>query len=771
MPVFNKQQFFTDYASPDAEPFLSPFFDSQIFAVFKDNHDSEEYQIFHSIYYSISKGIEIPNVDELRKIPKNFSLPPYKYSLFTTKESEIPQYKLDESKIPKPRKITKKFISDKLKVKVEDLQNTGWGEVHHFLDDIENRNLSEEDTKIEAMIQQCLTMIFGGETVPMDLLGNCIRGFASKYARDLLILIMKQPGLKRSDGGMTLTSDNFENLVRLTNAMVSECDFAHDYANARECIDIASSFYTQPTKYAARTPNGNEIESKIYLMKRIRRQEIWSRPAFWYETFHTKFDKLQGGGKQSGRKRAGSMIGGPGTGKEDEIEAKRSREKQVYEVMTSQINAILNSGASLEQARQLIDTISNEEHYNTNQKNNLMQLIEELSKKYQERKKATLIQHRSGSSNDLSSRHGSADADDWNNIDAVIKSRDRCGSMVVPEVDLEVTELEGHVDPVRCLAIQDTRAITGSDDKSCIVWDMNLGMDTHLLKTGAEVTTLALSGDEVITGMKDGSAKFWQLNKEKKTLLGKSGPTSTSLKGHKGEISCCSFIKSSPGVGVTGSFDHSLRLWQLDKGKQLEVLSGHTFPVKCLLVRDNRIYSGSLDQTLRVWDTESGSQLAVLVGHQGGITNVEVDDNRVITCSEDCTIKIWDRNTRECTITLKDHTDTITCCQSNDNYIVSGSEDSTIKLWDLRKSTTGPTLTFLGHSAKVNAIQWDMTKVLSASQDSTVRLWDFTTGECIYVGQKHEGGVLCLAFNGGTVITAGEDGRVMLWQSNSGSLY
>lgn len=60
MPVFNKQQFFTDYASSDAEPFLSPFFDSQvyyylkyqIFAVFKDNHDDPEYQIFHSCYIS-----------------------------------------------------------------------------------------------------------------------------------------------------------------------------------------------------------------------------------------------------------------------------------------------------------------------------------------------------------------------------------------------------------------------------------------------------------------------------------------------------------------------------------------------------------------------------------------------------------------------------------------------------------------------------------------------------------------------------------------------
>lgn len=35
MPVFNKQQFFTDYASSDAEPFLSPFFDSQVYYYLK----------------------------------------------------------------------------------------------------------------------------------------------------------------------------------------------------------------------------------------------------------------------------------------------------------------------------------------------------------------------------------------------------------------------------------------------------------------------------------------------------------------------------------------------------------------------------------------------------------------------------------------------------------------------------------------------------------------------------------------------------------------
>ena len=66
---------------------------------------------------------------------------------------------------------------------------------------------------------------------------------------------------------------------------------------------------------------------------------------------------------------------------------------------------------------------------------------------------------------------------------------------------------------------------------------------------------------------------------------------------------------------ASGSFDESIRLWDVKKGKCLRVLPAHSDPVTSVgFNKDGTlIVSGSYDGLLRLWDTSTGQCLKTIV--------------------------------------------------------------------------------------------------------------------------------------------------------------
>jgi hypothetical protein len=63
-----------------------------------------------------------------------------------------------------------------------------------------------------------------------------------------------------------------------------------------------------------------------------------------------------------------------------------------------------------------------------------------------------------------------------------------------------------------------------------------------------------------------------------------------------------------------------------------------------------RIVSGSWDRTVRVWDVAKGRELACLRGHESRVTSVssERGGGRIVSASADRTVRVWDAVTGAC---------------------------------------------------------------------------------------------------------------------------
>lgn len=178
--------------------------------------------------------------------------------------------------------------------------------------------------------------------------------------------------------------------------------------------------------------------------------------------------------------------------------------------------------------------------------------------------------------------------------------------------------------------------------------------------------------------------------------------------------------------------------WQ--KGRcTIKTFSGHANGVTCLQFEDNMLATGSYDATIKIWNIEKGEVERTLQGHTMGIRALQFDDRMLVSGSLDGTVKIWNWRTGVCINTLNHQGGVITVHMEGD-FLASGSMDRSIKIFNFK---TQQSFSLRGHADWVNQVRLDVASrtLLSASDDCTVKLWDLDSRTCIKTYEGHVGQV------------------------------
>ena len=136
---------------------------------------------------------------------------------------------------------------------------------------------------------------------------------------------------------------------------------------------------------------------------------------------------------------------------------------------------------------------------------------------------------------------------------------------------------------------------------------------------------------------------------------------------------------------VSASADNTLKVWDLERGRALPTLEGHSDSVNGVAVTGagGRAVSASDDSTLKVWDLESGRALRTLAGHSDWVNGVALtkEGRRAVSASWDKTLKVWDLETAQCIATFTCD-GSVLCCAIAETLIVAG--DSGGRVYFLR---------------------------------------------------------------------------------------
>jgi WD40 repeat protein len=244
---------------------------------------------------------------------------------------------------------------------------------------------------------------------------------------------------------------------------------------------------------------------------------------------------------------------------------------------------------------------------------------------------------------------------------------------------------------------------------------------------------------------------------------------------------------------VTGSWDNTARIWNIETGLVKLRLAGHGNYVNDAVFSPDRdgkwVATAGRDNQAILWNAATGGivcRFAGNEGHSGPVTSVAFDPKgeRLVTASQDKTARLWDVGTGILKLTLaasgesaiRGHTAGLLCAvfSPDGKRVLTGGEDNRAILWDAE--TGKPILQLQGHTAAVTSVSFshDGKRAVTGSRDGTAKLWelkeeaDKQDGSELLTLKGHSQEVTAVAFSddGRQLLTGSLDGTIILWPAN-----
>jgi guanine nucleotide-binding protein subunit beta-2-like 1 protein len=221
-----------------------------------------------------------------------------------------------------------------------------------------------------------------------------------------------------------------------------------------------------------------------------------------------------------------------------------------------------------------------------------------------------------------------------------------------------------------------------------------------------------------------------------------------ALTGHRGWVTSIATTYEQSNLVVSSSRDKKIMIWELTPGETSsgyarKALSGHSECVACVVLSSDGQFalSGSWDRSMRLWDLNTGATVRNFQdnGHKKDVFSVAFsgDNRQIVSGSRDKTIKLWN-TLAECKYTIEEdmHSDWVSCVVFSPSakmpLIVSAGWDKLVKVWNLSNCKLRTNL--VGHTGVVYTctVSPDGSLCASGGKDGTAMLWDVNDGKHLY---------------------------------------
>jgi WD40 repeat protein len=221
-------------------------------------------------------------------------------------------------------------------------------------------------------------------------------------------------------------------------------------------------------------------------------------------------------------------------------------------------------------------------------------------------------------------------------------------------------------------------------------------------------------------------------------------------------------------------------------GRRIDrVLTGHSRGVRALAFSPDgkRLASGSFDHSICIWDVAGGTCEQTLTGHTDAVDGLAFspDGRRIASVSLDKTGRIWSLAPAACEAVLSGHADGVRCIawSPDGRTIATGGVDQSLRLWD-PNGAAGKAYEDLGNQILSVAFSTDSRELLFTRGGASLRkkscvcsLLDLAAGRERLEFSSHTNSAMCGALSPDgrlAATTGGDDCETFVWRVSDGSV-
>lgn len=317
-----------------------------------------------------------------------------------------------------------------------------------------------------------------------------------------------------------------------------------------------------------------------------------------------------------------------------------------------------------------------------------------------------------------------------------------------------------HISGVRGLvALDDERWWSAGDEGNLQRWKGKGRVGAAIATGHGSISTMVRDQNgDLITGGSDGLLRFWDADSGK--------PRRTPIK--SGHIEVWSIAILPNGDWVTGGREGTMRFWHRGRPNGPAFASSHGAVSALLAISNHNILSGGDDGNVNRWDGMRRLRDVYRSGHST-VAGLLLRRNRTIVSGgsepfiegQKNYLRIWDPSERiSFGETPLSKSEFLSVVELSNGDLLSGSSDGFLQHWRKGRPLGPPVQS--GHGAIYALNLTTEGDVVSAGDDGKIRLWQY--GKQVHTISTGQAGVKSLLIlKDGTLISGGSDGTLKQW--------